>query len=151
MSLERFEAKFSVCPESGCWLWTGARHPRGYGRIRIRGRSVAAHRYSWELHRGPVRCGLHVLHRCDTPACVNPDHLFLGTHGDNMADMREKGRARAGGKVRWQKLTPGLHVEVRHRYQQGDVTQRELAEEFGVAQSMISYIVRGGWLARRAH
>ena len=64
----------------------------GYGMFRIKRESYLAHRYSWTLHRGPIPVGLWVLHRCDVPACVNPGHLFLGTHQDNMDDMKRKGR-----------------------------------------------------------
>lgn len=76
--------------ESDCWMWTGARM-RGegsYGRFRNR----LAHRVAWELFKGPIPFGLYVLHRCDNPPCVNPEHLFLGTQQDNMDDAHQKGR-----------------------------------------------------------
>lgn len=143
MTLEqRFAEKYEV-DSDGCWLWIASRHPRGYGAIRVAGKTVKAHRLSWELHRGVIPGGLHVLHRCDRTACVNPDHLFLGTHADNMADMVRKGRAR-GARGRWQKLDDDLHCEIRARYASEAITQRALAAEYGVAQSMVSYIVTGG-------
>lgn len=92
--IDRFEAKVERCPMSGCWLWTDAPNGSGYGRIFTGGRDVMAHRVSYEMHCGSIPDGLQVLHRCDTPACVNPAHLFLGTHDDNMADMKRKGRGR---------------------------------------------------------
>jgi hypothetical protein len=91
----------SVAKAEGCWEWTALLKRNGYGSFyRNRGVKVAAHRYSWELHHGPVPDGLFVCHRCDNPKCVRPDHLFLGTHRDNMDDMWAKGRAnRAGGSL----------------------------------------------------
>lgn len=77
----------------GCWLWTAATTNYGYGHIRLKGtEDVSAHRVSWMLAYGSIPEGMHVLHRCDVPACVRPTHLFLGTHADNMADMTAKGR-----------------------------------------------------------
>jgi HNH endonuclease len=88
---ERFERYFERGP--GCWLWTGSTQPKGYGQIN-RGDGVPerAHRVAWTKFRGPIPEGLQVLHRCDNPGCVNPDHLFLGTDGDNMHDKQGKGR-----------------------------------------------------------
>lgn len=86
---ERFWSK--VSKSEGCWLWTGARLPRGYGKIgRDCGGWDLAHRVSWELHFGAITDGLHVLHKCDNPPCVNPAHLFLGTRSDNMQDCFRK-------------------------------------------------------------
>ncbi len=81
---------------SGCVLWTAAKEPRGYGNIRWRGRMWRAHRLSWVAARGPIPDGLLVCHKCDVPSCINPDHLFLGTHQDNSDDKIKKGRFRGG-------------------------------------------------------
>lgn len=101
MSLaERFEAKYTPEPNSGCWLWTGCRAAFGYGRINAADNGPAqvknAHRVSWEMNKGEIPDGLCVLHKCDNPACVNPDHLFLGTRRDNVHDMVSKKRNRSG-------------------------------------------------------
>lgn len=90
----RFEQKYITEPNTGCWLWTAAAGI--YGRIGLGSREDGwehAHRVSWMLYRGPIPEGMHILHRCDIPLCVNPNHLFLGTHGDNMRDAVRKGRA----------------------------------------------------------
>src|SRR5688500_2653189 len=88
---DRFWPK--VQKSDGCWEWTGAKQPAGYGNFYFRGVVQLAHRVAWELANGPVAVGQHVLHRCDNPRCVRIEHLFLGTHADNMRDMLSKGRA----------------------------------------------------------
>lgn len=78
-----------------CWLWKATRMQRlscGYGVVRFEGKDRKAHRVIWELANGPIPEGMCVLHKCDNALCVNPDHLFLGTHADNMRDMTNKGR-----------------------------------------------------------
>lgn len=89
--LERFEAKYVPEPNTGCWLWFGAELNYGYGQFRNDGHALA-HRWSYSHFIGPIPEGLIVRHRCDTPCCVNPDHLELGTYVDNMADKVRRGR-----------------------------------------------------------
>ena len=76
----------------GCWRWIRARDTGGYGRIRVGNGYMGAHRFSWEIHRGPIPEGMLVCHKCDVPCCVNPEHLFIGTTFDNSVDKMRKGR-----------------------------------------------------------
>lgn len=96
---ERFEEKYIPEPNSGCWLWTAATNLQGYGRVRIGQTHRYAHRVSWGLYVGNIPSGLSICHRCDTPACVNPEHLFLGTHSDNAVDSVNKSRHRNSRKT----------------------------------------------------
>lgn len=89
---EPFEDCYSVCKTTGCWLWDRALKGCGYGHKMYQGKLQGAHRISWQIHRGPIPDGLWVLHKCDVMRCVNPDHLFLGTHQDNVDDKHRKGR-----------------------------------------------------------
>ena len=90
--------------ETGCWNWSGVLTKNGYGRTTHKDRPISAHRLSYLIFNGEIPAGMCVLHRCDNRRCVNPDHLFLGTHRDNMVDMKSKGRS----PVPWQK---GLTLE----------------------------------------
>lgn len=94
---KRFEEKFTK-PADGCWLWTGAPLSSGYGRIRVGGKTLRAHRVSYALYVGEIPDGLCVLHACDVRLCVRPDHLWIGTRADNVADMINKGRGATGDK-----------------------------------------------------
>lgn len=89
---ERFTDKIEFIPFHTCWEWSAGRNAQGYGLFWFRGSMKRASRISWELHHGPIPDQLWVLHKCDNPGCVNPDHLFLGTRSDNMKDMHAKSR-----------------------------------------------------------
>lgn len=120
-----------------CWLWSGCR-VRGYGHLRVGGVLVRAHRFAWEVAFGPVPPGHSVCHHCDNPACVNPGHLFLGTHAENMRDMAIKGRSCPwpGESNPRAKLTADEVAEIRRRPD----PRSTLAREFGVSLSLISAI-----------
>ena len=141
-----------------CWLWTGAKDPDGYGSFYPKtGRChVQAHRVSYEMAHGSIPRDLLCLHHCDVPHCVRPDHLFLGTQGDNVADKVAKGR-QAKGYSHGSKVHPeavprgerhgmakltGEEVRwIRERYAIGDIGQRALASMCGVSQTQIGHIV----------
>lgn len=130
-----------------CWNWSAAKNDVGYGQMYWLGVTTYAHRISWTLHKGQIPKGLFVLHRCDNPACCNPDHLFLGTQQDNISDCKSKGRMRNGDLHGEQcgshKLKEHEVLEIRRRYKSGGVSTYTLAREFGVTRSNIGYIVRG--------
>jgi hypothetical protein len=91
-AMERFVAY--VQKTSGCWLWTASLTSTGYGQMMVHGKKQKAHRVSWEIHHGPIPDGMCVCHACHNPRCVKPEHLYLGTQSDNVADMKASGRAR---------------------------------------------------------
>ena len=150
---ERFDAKVDRngpvpehCHELGpCWLWTGARKKSvGYGNFWLDGHVVPAHRVAWELEHGSITGALLVLHRCDNPLCVRPDHLFLGTHADNAQDAKRKGRlqsARNQGEAHGMaKLTERDVVAIRALQADG-YRRDELAARFGVCVTTIGNVV----------
>jgi len=92
----RFLKGYCVCPDTGCWMWEGTTYKNGYGWIKAFGKVVSVHRFSYELHKGPIPEGMHILHSCDVRRCVNPDHLRAGTHKENMAEAADRGRMRSG-------------------------------------------------------
>jgi hypothetical protein len=135
--------------EKACWIWQGhiLEKPDNYGMMcvqNMRGKRqwcCWAHRLSWEIYRGEIPEGMNVLHTCDTPPCVNPNHLFLGTRGDNNHDRHRKSRTAVGEEMPQHKLTEEEVIEIREKYATGQYIQQELADEYGVAGNTISYIV----------
>lgn len=125
-----------------CWGWKYSQQPSGYSQIRVDGTTQLAHRLSYELHYGPIPPGLHVCHKCDNRECVNPNHLFLGTHADNMRDRDSKGRVRHGQDHPCAILAEQDVVAIRVLAEQG-IRQQVIAAKFGVQLNEVSRIVRG--------
>lgn len=126
-----------------CWIWKGDADDDGYGRLwcNERRRSMRAHRVSWELHNDQIPDGFDVLHKCDNPPCVRPDHLFLGTNVENSADRDAKGRTLRGEDHGMAIVTDALVREIRQRYQQGGINETMLGAEYGLSQTAVSQIV----------
>ena len=134
-------------PEAGCWLWTGTRGRGGYGVIRVMGKLLRAHRLSWKINHGHIPHGMMVCHRCDTPACVNPEHLFIGTARDNTHDAIRKGRIADGPRAPSARLTLAEALEVYRSSERQD----DLARRFGVTLQVIERIKRGLTWARHTN
>jgi hypothetical protein len=145
-AVERFNKKYQI-QNNGCWLWIGGTRPNGKGVPYPRHwsddfKSVGAHRFSYELINGAIPKGLYVCHKCDMPLCVNPDHLFVGTHHDNMRDMVQKKRSfigRGESKIGLSKLTNQQAQQIRLM----KISQSKIAAIFGVSQTTIGRIKRG--------
>lgn len=130
---ERFDEKWTPEPFTGCWLWTSCVNRKGYGRFSVGGRTGSAriaHRVSWELYQGSIPKGMHVLHKCDTPECVNPDHLYIGINNDNVKDAIDRGHYA-------RKLTPDQVRLIRY----SSTHRGKLAKQFGVSIALI-YMIR---------
>lgn len=138
-------AKVEFDPFGGCWLWAYARlESNGYGRITVDGRTNGAHRVSWFAFKGQIPKGLSVLHRCDVRACINPEHLFLGTTGENNTDRAQKGRnaVRVGERNTAATLTVDDVLAIREAIARG-ARQRALAAHYGVSPATITDIKKG--------
>ena len=119
-------------PNTGCFLWGGSIFASGYGLVHFNGKNHRAHRVVWRLANGPIPKGMEVCHRCDIPWCVNIDHLFWGTHSDNMKDRLLKGRYKT-------KLN-NLEVSA---IKLDDRTRKEIAAEYGISYSTVRDIKSG--------
>jgi len=134
----------NVKKSNGCWLWQGPINPRHkYGQLTVAGQAIRAHRASYAIHHGPIPNNLWVLHSCDNPPCVNPDHLFLGTPKRNSQDMAKKGRSSKGEKNARSKLTSKQVEEIRMLAWTKTMLQKDIAEKYGVSKGAISLICNG--------
>ena len=152
---ERFWSKVEQIPFHECWEWNACRSRFGHGFVGIPGKKTngLAHRLSWELSVGPIPEGLCVLHRCDNPGCVRPDHLFLGTQADNMKDKAAKGRCgdnsrhhvpRGAGHCR-SKVSEAQVSKMREA-RSGGAKLSELSARYSLSEATVSRICRrGSW------
>jgi hypothetical protein len=138
---DHFEKHFMPEPYSGCWLWTAAYGGKGNAipYVRHLNKTMPAYRVAWMLYRGSIPNGLQVCHHCDTPGCVNPEHLFIGTPKDNIADCACKDRIQHGESHYNAKLSEDDIREIRA----SALTQKELATHYGVDPSHVSRIKTG--------
>lgn len=144
---EKFLTK--ILKTEHCWLWQGSRFSDGmrYGQFRFNGKNWKTHRFSYAIHIGSIPCGMSVLHTCDNPICVNPAHLYLGNHNQNMKDMAERGRRRSD-KGECNPMAKLTTCEVRDILTSNlfGVRQRILSAQYSVTEGTISGIVsRRDW------
>lgn len=133
-------------PNSGCWLWLRTVTTHGYGQMRFRGEKWGSHRVSFVSHKGEIPDGKLVLHKCDNPLCINPDHLYAGTNEDNDRDRVARNRQAKGERIGCSKLTPRDVLAIR----QSDHSHRALSRKYGVSVSSIGRIrqrLAWGWLS----
>jgi hypothetical protein len=160
------EKKFAIRStgrnEKGCWIWSGSKDLDGYGSIRDGSKMKRAHRVSWELHKGSIPMGAYILHKCNNPSCVNPEHLSIGDHKENMQDRKANGKLwhssghkeamrkkMTGRVITWgaklsealKKLTPEQCLDILKRTAKGEKVIH-LAAEFGVHRTTISKVKR---------
>lgn len=143
-SLKRLHRHITPVTESGCWIWMANSDRAGYGKVKVNRKHLRAHRWSWMLYNGQIPDGMQVLHKCDVPACVNPNHLFIGTPQDNVDDKIKKGRDFKLPIQRNPKLSESDVREIRQL--RGVVRQIDLAKRFGIHRANISRIqTRRDW------
>lgn len=150
--------------ESPCWIWTAYKSKDGYGKFGVGGKMINAHRVAWTIANGPIphdgsAHGICVCHRCDNPACIRVDHLFLGTNLDNIRDRDSKGRhtplrgdmngarlhpeSMTRGEAHHKaKLTDAKVIYIRARHAQGGITQKQLAAQLGVSEVLIGGVIK---------
>lgn len=138
--VERFESKYTPEPNSGCWLWTASVTSWGYGRFPHDGEK-RAHRVSYKFAYGSIPSGALICHRCDQPACVNPRHLFAGTHADNMNDKQKKKRGNQPSGRSHAKWIPDEKRDAIRKDVEAGIKIKHVAEMFGIAEFTVRNIV----------
>jgi len=146
MDETKFWAKVAMIPFHECWEWVGRKNPKGYGFCYARWgshREQLAHRASWIIHYGNIPAGKHILHKCDNPGCVRPEHLYAGTNAENVRDKMIRGRTgkekRAGERHHATKFTADDVRSIRS----STATHTALAKQYGVTIQCISQIRKG--------
>lgn len=137
--LTRFENRYMPEPNSGCWLWFGFGAESRYPEFLVNGKRWRAHRFSWVIHNGFIPDGMLVCHKCDVKCCVNPEHLFLGTHQDNTNDMMKKGRGKFNGvgtKNSSVKLTEKEVILIR----EDERSYKKIGADYGVSGTNVGHI-----------
>ena len=148
--LIHFWDRVNIAAENDCWEWTACKW-NGYGNLRVNGKKQSAHRTSWRIENGAIPDGLCVLHHCDNRACVNPNHLFLGSRADNVADMDKKGRrgtANHKGEANPSSiLTEEQVLCIMEELNGGNKTQTQIARDYGVSRGAIYAIAyKKSWI-----
>lgn len=139
--IKNFLSKFKV--SDNCWIWDGATYSNGYGVFRVGKHLIPAHRVSYRLYKGQLEDKLVVMHSCDNVKCVNPQHLSLGTHKDNAADMKAKKRHRFGENHHNHKHSDEKILAIKKEYFQGNMSTVKLEKKYGIDSGYISKILRG--------
>lgn len=140
---KRFWSKVAIKNEKRCWLWNGGTDKDGYGIFWVNPRNQFAHRLAYIFEFGEFDKTLNVLHKCDNPSCVNPNHLFLGTHQDNMNDMVKKNRSLKGEKMYSAKLTECNVKKIKTLLKDNSISLAAIATQFKVSKSAILDIKMG--------
>lgn len=136
LSFDRFKSKVLQVPMCDCWIWTGAISSRGYGTFWKDSKNKGAHVASYEFYKNTVPVGKVIRHTCDTPHCVNPDHLLIGDMQDNMSDMKKRGRSLYGKKNPQAKLDEDIVLKIRK------MSRKEAMDNFNVSSSQYYRIVK---------
>jgi len=137
---ERFWEKVDIKSIDECWPWKAALDGKGYGQIRSKGKQLISSRIAWELTNGPIPEGMLILHKCDNRTCCNPNHLYIGTHSDNMQDRENRNRAPNAGRP--PSIPNEIIKTIKQLYKEGN-SQMSMSRQFGISQPYISYILHG--------